>query len=219
VRVDAAAGLAGIGEAAVPTLVKALAHQDWVVRLHAVEALGKIGSGEAVEPLLGVLFNDRDAAVREDAARALGEIGDRRAVEFLLVVMKEPGLRPLAIEALGKIGDRRAIPALVAVIDGSGRPEEVREFYGCGDRYDAELPAMEAAVKALAEIGDSIVIPTLIGALQNTLVRAEAALALSSFGQAVIPFLLEVLKKEQDDNIRYHLSETLGRVGWRPNRI
>jgi HEAT repeat protein len=190
-----------------------------VVRLHAVEALGKIRSAQAVDPLLRVLFNDRDAAVREDAARALGEIGDARAVEFLLIVMKEAGLRPLAIEALGKIRDRRAIPALLAVVDGSGRPEDVRSVHGCGDRYDSEMSAMEAAVKALAEIGDLTVIPALIAALQNTVIRAEAAMALSSFGQPVIPYILDALKKERDDNIRYHAHEALSRVGWRPNRI
>jgi len=219
VREDAAAGLAGIGKAAVPALLQALSHADWVVRLHAVEALGKIKSADAVLPLLGVLFNDRDAAVREDAARSLGDIGDPRAVEFLLAAMKEPGIRPLAIEALGKIGDCRAIPSLLAVVDGSGRPEHSRPLHGCGDRYDEEMLAMEAAVKALAQIGDPSVIPALAKALQNTVIRDEAASALASFGEAAIPILLEVLKRERDDNIRYHVQETLARVGWRPNRI
>jgi HEAT repeat protein len=219
VREDAAAGLARIGAAAVPTLLQALTHPDWVMRLHAVEALGKIKSPDAVAPLLGLLFNDRDAAVREDAARSLGEIGDARAVEFLLVAMKEPGVRPVAIEALGKIRDGRAVPALLAVVDGSARPEHTRPVHGCGDRYDDEMLAMEAAVKALALIGDPSVIPALTEALKNTVVRAEAASALASFGQAALPSMLDLLKREQDENIRYHVQEALGRVGWRPNRI
>ena len=41
----------------------------------------------------------------------------------------------------------------------------------------------------------------------------------SSFGSKVIPFLLEVLRKERDDNILYHVKETLTQVGWRPGRI
>ena len=106
VREETSTALAAIGEAALSSLLAALTHAEWLVRLHAVEALGKTRSPEAVDPLLSVLFNDRDRAVREDAVRALGQIGDARAVEFLVTAMKEPGLRPLAIEALGRIGDR-----------------------------------------------------------------------------------------------------------------
>ena len=169
--------------------------------------------------MLYVLFNDRDAAVREDAARALGEIKDPRAVEFLLTAMSEVGVRPLAVEALGKIGDRRAVPALIAVVTGSNKPANSRPIDGCGDRWDEEMLAMAAAVKALGRIRDEAAIPTLMTALQNTVVRAEAATALVAFGPKVIPSLLEVLRKEQDDNILYHVKETLAQVGWRPGRI
>ncbi len=78
---------------------------------------------------------------------------------------------------------------------------------------------MAAAVKALGQIQDEAAIPTLMTALQNTVVRAEAAAALVTFGSRVIPFLLEVLRKEQDDNILYHVKESLAQVGWRPGRI
>jgi HEAT repeat protein len=81
------------------------------------------------------------------------------------------------------------------------------------------MSAMEAAVKALAQIGDPSVIPALVSALQNTVVRAEAASALATFGQVAIPFMLDLLKKERDENIRYHAQETLSRLGWRANRI
>ncbi len=220
VREDAADALVGIGKPAVPLLLEALTHDEWLVRLHAIEALGKMRSPEAVEPLLGVLFNDRDAAIREDAARALGEIGDARAVQFLLVAMNEAGLRPLAIEALGKIGDRRAVPALIGVVTGSNRPAQSRPIQGCGeDRYDEEMLAMEAAVKALGMIGDEAALPALIGALRDTTIRSEAATALVRFGEKAVPYLLEVLKKEQDGNILYHVKEALAGVGWRANRI
>src|SRR5688500_14615311 len=65
VREEAAGALAEIGTASIPSLVQALSHQEWLVRLHAVEALGKLKSGEALEPLLFALFNDHDSAVRE----------------------------------------------------------------------------------------------------------------------------------------------------------
>ena len=219
VRVDAADALARIGQAAVPYLVEALRHQEWLVRLHAVEALGKIKSPDAVEPLLHVMFNDRDVAIRTDAARTLGEIGDPRAVEFLLTAMSDLDLRPVAVEALGKIGDRRAVPALTAVITGANRPPQSRPIDGCGDQWDAEILTMGAAIRALAQIQDDRVIPMLVDGLQSTLTRSEAAAALVKFGPPAIPYLLEVVKKERDDNIVYHAKEALHGLGWRPNRI
>ncbi len=219
VREEAATALVSIGKPAVPVLLEALRHDDWLVRLHAIEALGKVRAPEAVEPLLGLLFTDRDTAVREDTARALGDIGDARAVRFLLVAMKEVGLRPLAIEALGKIGDRQAVPALVAVVTGADRPAESRRVEGCGEAYDAEMLAKGAAVRALGLIRDDATVPTLIEALRDTTVRSEAAAALVRFGERAIPSLLEMVRKEQDGNLLYHIKETLAAVGWRAGRV
>lgn len=78
---------------------------------------------------------------------------------------------------------------------------------------------MEAAVKALAQIRDEATIPVLVAALQNTVTRAEAAAALGAFGPSAIPFLLDVLKKERDENILFHAKGTLAQLGWRPNRM
>ena len=71
VREEAGAALAAIGDPAIPSLLEALQHEEWLVRLHAVESLGKTRSHRAVEPLLSALFNDRDSAIREDAVRQL----------------------------------------------------------------------------------------------------------------------------------------------------
>jgi hypothetical protein len=56
-------------------------------------------------------------------------------------------------------------------------------------------------------------------ALRYTITRADAADALTRFGGVVIAPLLAVLARESDDNIRYHVKETLARVGWRAGRI
>ena len=219
VREETSTALAAMGEAALSSLCAALTHAEWLVRLHAVEALGKTKSPEAVDPLLSVLFNDRDRAVREDAVRALGQIGDARAVEFLITAMKEPGLRPLAVEALGRIGDRCAVPVLIDVLAGVERPEVAQPIDGCGDRWNEEMITLGAAVKALGEIRDEAAVPPLMKALRYTVTRADAAEALTRFGSAVIAPLLALLAGESDDNIRYHVKETLARVGWRAGRI
>ena len=219
VREDVVAALALIGPEAVAPLMATLSHEEWLVRLHAVEALGKLRAVDAVDALLHLIFNDPDQAVREDAVRALGAIGDARAVDFLLVVMKTPGFRPIAIESLGRIADRRAVSALTAVVTGEARPEVSRPVHGCQDRWDEEMESMGAAVTALARIKDPATIPTLIGALQQTVTRAEAATGLVAFGDAAIPPLLQLLKTEPDGNIVFYVKEALSQLGWRAGRI
>ncbi len=219
VREEASAALAAIGDAAIPFLLSALTHTEWLVRLHAVEALGKARSAAAVEPLLSVLFNDHDAAIREDAVRALGHIGDARALEFLQTVLKEPGLRPLVVEAMGQIGDRRAVPVLINVLEGVDRPEESRVVAECGGKWDEEMVTMGAAVRALGMIADEAAIPSLMKALHHTVTRAEAATALTRFGSKVVPPLLTLMTQEVDENLRFHVKDTLAKVGWRTGRI
>jgi len=219
VREEATAALATIGDEALPPLLDALKHSEWLVRLHAVEALGKMRSAAVVEPLLSVLFNDHDQAIREDVVRALGQVGDGRAVEFLVFVMKEPGLRPLAVEALGQIGDSRAVPVLIDVLEGVDRPAVSRSVAGCGDTWDEEMLTKGAAVKALGAIGDVAAIPSLLKALEQTVTRADAAGALARFGPKVIAPLLTIMTQSSDENVRFHVKDTLAKVGWRAGRM
>jgi HEAT repeat protein len=219
VREEATVALAEIGDAALCSLLDALKHPEWLVRLHAVEALGRMRSRLAVEPLLWVLFNDADQAIREDVVRALGQIGDSRATEFLVTVIKEPRLRTLAVEALGQIGDRSAVPLLMAVLEGADCPDIIRPIAGCGDRWDEEMATKGAAVRALGSIADDAAIPVLLKALDHTETRADAATALIKFGSKVIAPLLSVMTQSADENVRYHVKETLAQVGWRPGRI
>lgn len=219
VREEVAAALAAIGDAAVPALLAALQHQEWLVRLHAVESLGKSKSPQAVEALLSVVFNDPDTAVREDAVRALGDIGAPQAVDFLYVVMKDPRLRLFAVEALGRIGDRRAVPVLLDVLAGRNVPEAGRMVSGCGDQWSEEMMVRAAAVRALGALGDETAVPALVAALESTFTRQEAAMALAKFGIAVIPHLLPLLTRSSDDNLRYYVKETLALVGWRAGRV
>lgn len=219
VREEAATALAAIGDAAISCLVRALEHEDWLVRLHAVESLGKTRSPRAVEPLLSALFNDHDSAVREDAVRALGDIGDAQAVDHLYVAMREPGLRTVAVEALGRIGNPKAVPVLIDIVTGAAPPETTRTAAGCGDQWNEELITQGAAVRALGLIGDDRAIPSLVAALSPTHTRAEAAAALTKFGSKVVPALISLLNESPDDNIRFHVRETLTLIGWRPRQI
>lgn len=219
VREEASSALASLGETAIPSLVEALTHQDWLVRLHAVESLGKTRSRKAVGPLLSTLSDDADSAVREDAIRALGDIGDPEAVDTLFAVLNRPELRTLAVEALGRIGDRRAVPILINIVTGTHPPEGTRTVAGCGDRWNEESGTQAAAVRALGAIGDESALSTLVAALEPTWTRAEAAAALVRFGSKAVPCLLPLLTGSPDDNMRYHVQETLSAIGWRPGRL
>jgi HEAT repeat protein len=218
VREEVSTALTVMGEAAIPALIESLTHRDWSVRLFAVESLGKTKSRKAVEPLLSVLAHDGDSAVREDAIRALGEIGDPQAVEALLIIMKEPGLRTVAVEALGRIRDRRAVPILIEVVTGVTPTDVTRAVAGCGDQWNEEAVTQAAAVQALGEIGDESALPTLVAALEPTFTRAQAAAALARFGSKAIPFLLPLLTGPRGENVRSHVKETLALVGWKPGR-
>ncbi|RMH10001.1 MAG: HEAT repeat domain-containing protein [Nitrospirae bacterium] len=219
VRQESVHALQAIGRPAVRTLLQSLHDRDWRVRLRATEALGILGSAEAVDPLIMLLQHDPDIAVRQDAARALGQLGNTRAVEPLLHAMAESRLRAVVIEALGQLKDRRAVPALVALVKTFNASEYEGRMPAClDDRYKQELVQIEAAIRALAHIGDPDTIPLLVSALQSTLIRAEAAEALTAFGQSAVPVLVNRLKIEQDHNIRFHIQEALARLGWHPGR-
>jgi HEAT repeat protein len=123
------------------------------------------------------------------------------------------------VEALGLIGDRSAVPLLVALLQGANQPDGVRPVAGCGDRWDEEMVTKGAAVRALGSIADDIAIPVLLKALDQTETRADAAAALVRFGSKVIAPLLTIMTQSSDENVRFHVKETLTQVGWRAGRI
>ena len=133
--------------------------------------------------------------------------------------MKEPTLRLIAVEALGHIGDRRAVPLLRKVVEGASLGKSSQSTAACADGWTDEMATMGMAARALGMIGDGVAIPSLIVALRNPVTRSEASAALEKFGPAIIPSLLPMLTKEQDENIRYYVREALTAVGWRPGRM
>jgi len=221
VRDEAMIALKAIGEQALLPLLTALKDKNWRVRLKATEALGVLGSKTTVQPLLDIVKGDPDTAVRQDAIRALGTIGDPSATEPLLRELNTPRHQIQAIEALGKIGDRRTVPTLLKLVTLLDPSRYEGRAPSCEDeRYERDLPVVESAIRALAQIQDDRAIPVLIQALQSTLVRKEAAEALIALGnKAAIPPLFELFKKEQDENIRFYVKDTLTRLGWNPNRV
>lgn len=85
----AAAALARIGRAAVPSLMQTLGHRDPQVRRQAALVLARIGP-DAVDavPVLTNLLDDPEEDVRKAAARALGQIGPE-AAEAVPALMRQ----------------------------------------------------------------------------------------------------------------------------------
>src|SRR2546426_336389 len=220
VREAATTALRKIGRPALATLLAAVRHEEWVLRLHACEALGKIGAEEAVVPLCEVMLHDRDMAVRQDAAKALGSIGHPAAFEALEKAVTDLSVRPYAVDALGKLKDPRAVPILIDVVAGKNRPANARRVPVCGDESGAldveEMEVQIFAVGGLAEIGDDRAIQPLIRALKDTRLRAAAASALSKMGLRIAAPLVAAMKTETDSNILSHARGILSAVGWRP---
>ena len=59
----------------------------FMVRMDAIEALGKIGDERAFEPLITCL-DDKDDSIRAEASQVLGELGDQRAIRPLMRCMR-----------------------------------------------------------------------------------------------------------------------------------
>ncbi|MEC4675176.1 MAG: HEAT repeat domain-containing protein [Nitrospirota bacterium] len=220
VRDEAVSALKNLGHASLPPLLEAIKDSDWRVRLRATEALGELGLPGAIPDLLHLLVHDPDTAIRQDSARALGKIGDEQVVDALIQASDEDRLRSCVIEALGGIGDRRALGFLLSCVKNLDPKDYEGRVPVCeGDRYEQQLGPVEEAIRSLARLNAPEAIPVLINALQSTLVRKEAALALTAFGDRAIPQLVSRLREETDDNIRFHVKEALSSLGWNPNRV
>ncbi len=220
VRDEACRAIQAIGEACVPPLLKGLQDPNWRIRLRAIEALSLLKPQVAVAPLMNLVANDSDSAVRQDAVRALGQIGNAHAIPLLLDSLTTPSLQLKAIEALGNLQAVEALPPLMELVQSLPADAYEDRMEGCTDpQYKEELPPLEAAVKALANIGDPQVVPVLMQALQSTLLRQEAAEALTHFGSAAKTPLLQLLKATKNDNLRRHVLESLSHLGWRPGQM
>lgn len=220
VREEVCRAIQAIGETSIPPLLKGLQDPNWRIRLRAVEALSLLKPQAAVAPLMNLVANDSDSAVRQDAIRALGQIGDTHAIPLLLDSLTTPSLQLKAIEALGDLRAPEALPPLIALIQSLPSDAYADRMEGCTDpQYKEELPPLEAAVRSLGKIGDTTAVPILLQALRNTLLRQEAAEALTHFGAAAKTPLLQLLKTTKDDNLRRHVLESLECLGWRPGQI
>jgi HEAT repeat protein len=243
VRETAGTALVAIGEPSVGPLYEALSDKDFVVRCHAVRALGgmttdyQIGRSWVRDPkVVGKLvemLKDPDRAVREDATIALGMIGDPRAIDALIEAMKDGAVKRHAIMSLGMIGDARALPPVLNALKGKGIPQDGTPTPGCIVSEEAFIK--EAAATALGHFRDPAVIPDLIMLLKDGHLRDRASASLVLIGDTAIEPLVSFIHDPKAsevesegervvsfatsrltaaDALRQVVVETLKKLGW-----
>lgn len=170
VKTSAVGGLAKIGEAAVPALLKILASTEYPesAKGHAVWALGFIGA-EAKEHLYREINSD-SAEVRAAVVGAIAKIAEEGTEEGAFHILvnaltdSSPIVRCEAASALGSLAYQPAIPNLVELLhhtDWETRKAAALALMKIGDRTSLEplqsalTDEEEAGVKAVIELAIS----------------------------------------------------------------
>jgi HEAT repeat protein len=176
-------------------LIRKLNHEDLIVRLSSIKALGEIKDTIAVEPLVTTL-GDRSCGYI--AANALAKIGEP-SVEPLCTALKDDCTvaRRNAAMALGKIKDSSAVEPLIAALK------------------DEDLIVRRNAATALGQIQDARAVESLITALNDvsTIVRRNAAIALGQIKDANAVEPLIAALKDKDAIVRIKATTALGEIG------
>lgn len=196
VRDDVVYALAGIGEASVPALMRAMEVGAEATHLAVLRALGIIGGEVAVMPLVDALA-DGSPALQAEAARgvqALGRIAVAELVSRLSAMPAADAARRLA-DALVELREA-ALPEVAALLD--ERDERLRETAAdiLARMGAPAAPALRKAaahrnphvralaLEGIARIGDLSMAPDVIEMLQDhdTGVVSQAIRALAVLG-------------------------------------
>jgi HEAT repeat protein len=178
----------------VAILSQALNHEDLIVRLSAIKALGELRDVSAVRSLIAVL---RDESCGCTAANALVKIG-KPSVEPLIMALKDksPIVRRNVLKALGGIGNPNAVKPLIDALK------------------DEDFIVRGNAATALGQIKDANAVQALIDALgdKSPIVRRNAAIALGQIKdvRSVKP-LIDALK-DKDAIVRANAATALGEM-------
>lgn len=187
VRRGVVAGLAALGDAALPGLVQALrTERDSESRIAAAVDAFSASSGKADQAALA-LAADPDPAIAADGAQILGRRRVASALPALEALIRGPddNVAVAAIEALGRIGGGRALDSLIDAAQGSS--------------FFRAFPAIDV----LGRTQDPRAVAPLAALLANPLYALEAARALSRTGErAAVAPLSQLLSSRSGANLR-----------------
>jgi HEAT repeat protein len=187
VRREVVVVLAGLGDAAVPALVRCLeSDRGSEARIAAnVDALAG-SSGSSVESVLSARAEHADPAFLSDIAQILGRRRSSSANELLrkLTLHADDNVAVSAIEALGRLGGRAAVDALIACV-------QSKSFF-------RTFPAIDV----LGRSGDPRAVEPLLNLLDSGYtLEAARALGRSAARRAIAP-LAGLLLSRADSSVR-----------------
>jgi HEAT repeat protein len=219
-------------------LIKALNHDEYLIRKEAARSLKKVGDERVVEPLIMSLKYEEWQvqhihlnAVREYSAEALGIIGDKRAVNPLINAMKEDiddDVRWKSAWALGKIGDEDAVDSLIEALNDdcwTVRENSTKALGNIGSLKAVEPLIItlnsdewrlrKYAAASIGKIGDERGVKPLLNMLNDNDddVSRSAIDALGNMGDMAFKPLMELFKEDDDWYIRSKAAEALGNIG------
>jgi HEAT repeat protein len=149
VRKELSSLLVGLGNSAVPFILKMMQDSRWYIVRNLSAILGEIGMPEAVPELL-VCLQHSDLRVCKEAVRSLAKIGGREAEAAIIAVLhgNNSSLFPQVIVSLGGMKSRKALMELMHIVCDS-------------DMFLKNLSLKIDALGAIATIGDRQVVPVL----------------------------------------------------------
>jgi HEAT repeat protein len=218
IRKALSALLVGLGESAIPPILRMMGDHRWYIVRNLAAVLGEIGSIEAIFELQKCLQHS-DIRVCKEAVRSLAKIGGRDAETAIIQVLQgnDPSLFPQAITSLGGMKSRKALVELMTIV--------------CRrDMLLKSLPLKLAALNAITMIGDRQVVPVLILLMTRRHIMAPSrwkqfkvaiAACLARLGDARA---LPVLRKKASDSGELGRAcaeavEIIERVGGEPHGV
>ncbi|MFL0782155.1 MAG: HEAT repeat domain-containing protein [Prochlorococcus sp.] len=188
-RLTFAKSLGAVGQAAIPTLCKAMkSHKSVTVRRAAAKTLNLIGDPKALPDLLEAFLNDSDPVVQGSSAGAMATIGPE-AVDALLNILVNPNCTPFQV-GLVNLG--------LAFI-GAKAPEALREA-ARSEHAEIRVAAISALGDQIQSLGDQEAKTLVVEALDDPCseVRAEASTLLGKLHDpdGAMPLLTPKLRDE-----------------------
>ncbi|MGI6374824.1 MAG: HEAT repeat domain-containing protein [Anaerolineae bacterium] len=215
--------------AAAPTLLDALDSDDWLLRQHAADGLGRLTLDADGKARLAERLYDGTAAVRKAALQSL------EAIKWRPSTPDEQAVHHVAKQnwaALRRSG-AAAVPALARMVPlllGGDRTEAVAAMAAAGPAALEPLIALlshsdvatrAAAAEGLGALGDARAVPALIAELErgdSSSSGAAAATALGTLGAAEAADALEQAVRQGNASVRAAAAGALAHLGARGER-
>ncbi|MBA7523928.1 hypothetical protein ES705_16065 [subsurface metagenome] len=171
--------IVGLGEEAIPEIVRRFSDKNWYVVRNMVRILREIGMEKAVR-YLNMPLKHEDPRVRKEVVYALSTIGGGEALRLISLMTDDPDgeVRRGAIKYLGVMRNKESVPLLMKLI-------AQRNPFGHKNYL------IISGIEALGEIGAGEAVPGLVRLLRkstifarsrNDEVRIAAATALEKIG-------------------------------------